>query len=296
MPAEVPAERQEMEILEIRIVEPHRAELVEGHLADVPEPHQVRIRNEFSAISSGTELAVFTGIHQWLPDPDIPRWSFPFAAGYSACGVVEEVGSEVERLVPGTRVAHAGNHASSVVWNADDCWVVPGGLPSASAAFACVGRSGWGAAARVGTTMGRSVLVLGLGVIGQFSLRTFVAAGARPVIGLDRHAPRRELATRGGATATLDPSSSSVEHDLSGLLADGPQADIVADATGRPAGVMQAMSLTKDGGQCVIVSSPRGTLDGVNFYPDLHRRCIEVLGAQIDYLGWPLGARLVLQP
>ena len=281
-----------MTIREVQILEPYRAELVESELPDHLEPGEVLIRTEYSGVSSGTELAVYTGIHQWLRDPNYPNWRFPFRAGYSSCGVVEAVGDGVTTLSIGTRVSFAGNHASHVVRRAAGCWVVPEGVDPAIAAFGCIARYGWGAAARVGTTMGRSVFVLGLGVIGQFALRSFLAAGAYPVIGLDPLANRRETALAGGATAALDPTAEDFDAAVATYLDGASRADIVADATGIPTAVPRAMSLTKDGGQCVVVGSPRGLVDGVNFYPDLHKRCIEVLGAHGDFLSWPLGERL----
>ena len=281
-----------MDILEVQIIEPHRAELVETSLPDMIEPGQVRIKTEFSGISSGTELAVFTGLHQWLRDPNYPAWKFPFRAGYSSCGIVESVGSDVRTLKKGDRVAVAGNHGSRIIRRAETCWKVPEGAPPQLAAFGCISRYGWGASARVGTTMGRSVFVQGLGIIGQFAVRSFVAAGAYPVIALDTLEIRRETALKGGATAALDPTAPDFKERAVQLLGEEGFADIVADATGIPSCVPLAMALTKDGGQCVVVGSPRGLADQVNFYPDLHRRCIEVLGAHGDFLWWPLGQRL----
>lgn len=276
---------------EIRIVEPFRAELCDGELPDSPPAGHVRIRTEASAVSSGTELAVFTGTHQWLKDPNYPEWRFPFRSGYSSCGVVEAVGDGVDGLTVGMRVATNGNHASHVNRRAEGCWRVPDGVPPEVAAATCIARYGFGAAARVPTTMGRCVIVQGLGVIGQNAVRAFAASGAFPVVGLDSYANRRATAIRGGADAAFDPKSPALSDELATLLGE-PRADIVADATGIPAGVPQAMSLTRDGGQCVIVGSPRGLQDAVNFYPDMHKRCIEVLGAHGDFLFWKLGERL----
>ena len=45
-----------------------------------------------------------------------------------------------------------------------------------------------------------------------------------------------------------------------------------------------AMSLACDGGQVVVVGSPRGRAKEVNFYDDLHRRYIEVSGAHGNML------------
>jgi 2-desacetyl-2-hydroxyethyl bacteriochlorophyllide A dehydrogenase len=277
--------------LSVCIVEPYRAELDAGEVSERLGPQQVLVRTEHSGVSSGTELAVFTGIHQWLEDPRYPRWRFPFAAGYSACGIVEAVGAEVAALRPGERVAYAGQHASWCVVSERGCWPVSSGVASSAAAFACIARYGFGAAARVSTTLGRRVFVLGLGVIGQFAVRAFLAGGAHPVIGLDVYENRRAVAVAGGATASLDPHAPYFGERVL-TVAGAPQADIVADATGAPSALPEAMSLTRDGGQCVVVGSPRGLAEGVNFYPDLHKRCIEVMGAHGDFLSWPLGERL----
>ncbi|GIX07360.1 MAG: hypothetical protein KatS3mg115_1763 [Candidatus Poribacteria bacterium] len=280
-----------MKTPEIRIIEPYRVELVETELPERLGPHQVRIRTLYSAISSGTELAVYTGTHQWLSDPNYPNWRFPFRAGYSSSGVVEAVGEAVSRVRVGDRVVCAGNHGATVVLSERSVWPDPHGVRPELSAFTCIARYGMGAAARIGTTMGRSVFVLGLGVIGQFALRSFVAAGAYPVVGLDLYENRRQLALQGGATAALDPTTDDFAVQAAALLGDC-RAEVVADATGLPKGVPLAMSLTRDGGKCVVVGSPRGLADGVNFYPDLHRRSIEVIGAHGDFLNSPIGEAL----
>jgi threonine dehydrogenase-like Zn-dependent dehydrogenase len=61
-------------------------------------------------------------------------------------------------------------------------------------------------------------------------------------------------------------------------------AEIVIDATGVPAAIPTAMSLACDAGQVVVVGSPRGLAQNVNFYDDLHRRYIEVAGAHGNML------------
>src|SRR5262249_57685945 len=61
-----------------------------------PGPGQALIETEASAISPGTELAIYTGIHQWLADPKRTWPKFPFTPGYSAVGRVAAVGQGVE--------------------------------------------------------------------------------------------------------------------------------------------------------------------------------------------------------
>src|SRR4029077_10877818 len=69
-------------------------------------------------------------------------------------------------------------------------------------------------------------------------------------------------------------------------------AEVGADATGVPDAVPVAMSLACDGGQVVIVGSPRGRAKEVNFYDDLHRRYIEGTGGDRNMLFEPAHTRL----
>src|SRR6476660_7100738 len=93
------------------IVEPYRTAVREVELPS-PAANQILVATEVSAISAGTEFAVWTGTHQWLKDPNLPDWKFPFRPGYSAAGTVVAVGSVVAGFRPGDRVSFPGNHAS----------------------------------------------------------------------------------------------------------------------------------------------------------------------------------------
>ena len=66
----------------------------------------------------------------------------------------------------------------------------------------------------------------------------------------------------------------------------------MADATGVPDAVPTAMALACDGGQVIVVGSPRGRAKEVNFYDDLHRRYIEVSGAHGNMLFEPSHVKL----
>jgi 2-desacetyl-2-hydroxyethyl bacteriochlorophyllide A dehydrogenase len=276
------------------IREPFRVEVREVDLPD-PAPNQILVRTEVSAVSPGTELAVYTGTHQWLRDPNLPDWKFPFRPGYSAAGTVAAVGSEVRGWQAGDRVSYPGNHASAELLTLGHergrLWELPPGLDAEKAALACIARYGMGASIRAGITLGRSAVVLGLGVIGQFTLRCLLAAGAHPVVGVDSVRMRREAALAAGADHAIDPGADNGRAELDRYLGTRG-AEIVADATGIPDAVPAAMALACDGGQVVVVGSPRGKAKEVNFYDDLHRRYLEVTGAHGNMLFEPAHVRL----
>src|SRR5207302_2076550 len=102
-----------MRARQVVIREPFKVELREVDLPP-PKANQILVATEVSAVSPGTELAVYTGTHQWLKDPNLPDWKFPFPLGYSAAGSIVAVGSGVYGWQPGDRVSYLGNLASAV--------------------------------------------------------------------------------------------------------------------------------------------------------------------------------------
>jgi 2-desacetyl-2-hydroxyethyl bacteriochlorophyllide A dehydrogenase len=283
-----------MLVRQATLVEPFRVEIREVDLPN-PAPNQILVECEASAISAGTELAVYTGTHQWLQDPKMVDWKFPFRPGYSAAGRVVAVGSEIQGWKAGDRVSYPGNHAThellTIGHERGRLWKMPDNLAFEKAALACISRYGFGGVLRSGLTLGRSVAVLGQGIIGQFALRCALAAGCNPVVGIDSVAMRREAALAAGADHVIDPSAGDAKEQLAVFLGTRG-AEVVIDATGVPDAVPVAMSLACDAGQVVVVGSPRGKAKDVNFYDDLHRRYIEVSGAHGNMLFEPAHTRL----
>ena len=283
-----------MKVAQAQIVEAYKVEIRD---ADLPAPaaNQILIECHTSAISAGTELAVYTGSHQWLQDPKMVDWKFPFRPGYSAAGVVVAVGSDISGWKAGDRVSYPGNHAShelmTVGHERGKWWKLPDNLSYDKAALACISRYGLGGVLRAGLTLGRSVAVLGQGIIGQFALRCALAAGCNPVVGIDSVAMRREAALAAGAAGVIDPSKVDAKAELANILGTRG-AEIVIDATGVPDAIPVAMSLACDAGQVVVVGSPRGKAKDVNFSDDLHRRYIEVSGAHGNMLFEPAHTRI----
>ena len=276
------------------ITKPFATEVREVELPD-PAENQILVAAEVSGISPGTELAVYTGTHQWLQDPNLPDWKFPFRSGYSAAGTVVAVGKSITGWKPGDRVSFPGNHASAELLTIGNergrLWKLPDNLDFEKAALAVIMRYGMGASIRAGLTLGRSFAVLGLGMIGQSALRCAMAAGASPVIGIDSVKMRRDAAMKAGADLTLDPTDLNYKTKMNDFLGM-KGVEIVADATGVPDAIPTAMSLACDAGQVVVVGSPRGKAKEVNFYDDLHRRYIEVTGAHGNQLFEPAHTRL----
>jgi Zn-dependent alcohol dehydrogenase len=100
---------------------------------------------------------------------------------------------------------------------------------------------------------GATVLVLGLGGIGQSIVQGARVAGAARIIAVDPIAARREAARRFGATDLIDPEAENVvarTHELTGV-----GADYAFDAVGRASLVQDGLQATRNGGTTVAVGA-----------------------------------------
>ncbi|HSH78116.1 MAG TPA: zinc-binding dehydrogenase [Herpetosiphonaceae bacterium] len=252
-----------------------------------PGPGQILIETEASAISAGTELAIYTGVHQWLADPSRTWPKFPFIPGYSAVGRILAVGEGVAGFAPGDRVIWPGRHESHALVDATGSpalWHIAEEVPAPVAACAVLTRFPLTALVRCPQLLGQGVAVLGLGLIGQITLRLFGAAGAFPLIGVDPVPLRRMVAEQARGVATIDPGDGELRLALRSING-GALPDIVVDATGVPDAVRAAMASVADGGSVIMVGSPRGIAGDVDFYWDLHGRSISLIGAHGTAIG-----------
>jgi predicted dehydrogenase/threonine dehydrogenase-like Zn-dependent dehydrogenase len=176
------------------------------------------------------------------------RLSTPQPLGYSAAGVVLEVGDQAAGLRPGMLVACAGagyaNHAELVYVPATLCAAVPDGVPASSAAFATLGSIALHGIRQAQLTAGELVVVSGLGLVGQLTVRLLLAYG-HPVVGVDPSPPaRKEVATLG--VTTYSPTDAALPR----LAAD---AVLLTAATSSSEPVTAAPTWCRDRGRIVIV-------------------------------------------
>src|SRR5262245_9615853 len=167
-----------------------------------PGPGELLLETQASLVSAGTELAIFTGIHQGLTNPNVAWPKYPQPMGYMAVARVAAVGPGVEGWRVGDRTLTSTGHASHALVAADPpgrCWPLPAEIPAERAVFARMAKTAITALVRAEVTLGQAVAVVGLGIIGQVVLRLFEAAGSYPVVGVDPVAFRRAAALRGGA-------------------------------------------------------------------------------------------------
>jgi 2-desacetyl-2-hydroxyethyl bacteriochlorophyllide A dehydrogenase len=245
--------------------------VVEPFTPRAPGPGEVLVETEVSLISPGTERAFFLGL------PNAQRQSFPSYPGYCNIGRVAALGDGVESLQAGDRVASPLGHASHGIMRVDRCWPVPDGLGPERAVYCHLGAIALQGVRRARVELGESVMVLGLGLVGNLALQLAGRSGAQPLIGLDTDAGRREIAERCGADVCLDPSAPDAV-DAFARATGGSGAAVVIEATGSPEAVNDAFLYAGMHGRVVLLASTRGVTE-TNFYRDVHKKGLAVYGA-----------------
>ena len=173
----------------------------------------------------------------------------PVALGYSAVGRVIEVGSGAPGLAVGDRVVTNQPHAEFVAAMATTIARVPDGVPDDAAAFTVVGAVALHGIRLIAPTLGESVAVIGLGLIGLLAAQLLHAAGAR-VIGIDPDPARRALAEGFGiaTTADADPAPAATTFARAG----GVDAVLITAATRSRALIGQAAAMCRARGRIVL--------------------------------------------
>lgn len=238
-----------------------------------PGRQQVQVEVKASVVSPGTERAFILTLEN--TDHNYPR-----VLGYSAAGVVTKVGEGVTDFQAGDRVAGIMPHTN--VHNAESKNLVhiPESISFEQAAFVRIGVISMQAVRKARLELGEGALILGLGLIGQMAAQIAKASGASPVIGLDLVEGKRALAKRLACTQAFDSGDEELEEKLRAQNG-GKLPQVVVESTGFPQPIEQAVCLTEKYGRVIILGSTRGSTE-INFYRDVHKKGIQIIGAHIS--------------
>lgn len=152
----------------------------------------------------------------------------PIPLGYSLAGKVLEVGPGASGFAKGDRVACAGagyaNHAEANAVPQNMAVHIPESVSDEEAAFVTVGAIALQGVRLVRPALGETVVVIGLGLIGQITASLLTAHGC-DVVGIDVDPARVKLAIErgavGGAVSGTDDAVEVVRAVSRGRGADG---------------------------------------------------------------------------
>lgn len=190
--------------------------------------------------------------------------------GYSACGVVTEVGPDIDDLKPGDLVACAGaqsaHHAEVIRVPRNLVVQVPDGLGSEAASTVTLGAIALQGVRRAEPTLGEVFVVVGLGLLGQLVQQILQADGCQ-VIGIDLDRHRVEEARSSGLAFGLHPDDGDAIDQVlrltGGIGADGV---IITAATPSSEPIAQAFRMCRRKARVVIVGDVGLNLQRADIY------------------------------
>lgn len=244
-------------------------------------PGEVLIRTAFSVVSPGTErskleLASKGLIGKAWSRPELVRQVMDKARregpaatiravrrrlgesmplGYSSAGTVLAVGSRVDDVLPGDRVAAGGGgyalHADVVAVPKHLVARVPDEVPLDAAALATLGSVAMHGFRLARASVGETVAVVGLGVMGLLAGAVARAAGCR-VIGVDVRPEALDRARAQGFATAVAPGEASASV-LEATGGHGADAVLLTAASNDNAPVVLAGEIARDRARVVVV-------------------------------------------
>jgi threonine dehydrogenase-like Zn-dependent dehydrogenase len=223
------------------------------------------------------------------PYRGIQKIEQPTPMGHEYCGVVEQVGSEVKTLKPGSFVIgsffasdntcpHCGNGYQSSCQHrefvggaqapllrvplADGTLVPTREMPSAEMIPSLLATSdvlgtGWFAADAAKVKPGMTVAVVGDGAVGLLAVLSAKQMGADRIIAISRHENRQKLALAFGATEIVTERGDEGVNRIKELT-KRVGADAVLECVGTQQSMLQAIQSTRPGGYVSYVGVPHG--------------------------------------
>jgi len=175
----------------------------------------------------------------------------PLPLGYCNVGLVQYSGNTGYKV--GTRVVSNGHHAEVVRVPENLCAAIPDNVDDETAAFTVLAAIAMQGVRISNPTIGESVVVTGLGLIGLITVQILRANGCR-VLGIDFDSSKCELARKFGAE-TVDLSQGEDVFAKANAFSRGRGVDavIITASTKSNEPVSQAATMCRKRGRIVLV-------------------------------------------
>jgi len=188
----------------------------------------------------------------------------PLPLGYCNVGIVQNNGNTEFQV--GTRVVSNGNHAEIVRVPKNLCAEIPENVDDETAAFTVLAAIAMQGVRIANPTMGETVVVTGLGLIGLITVQLLKANGCR-VLGIDFDSSKCAMAREFGAE-TVDLSQGEDPLAKANVFSRGKGVDavIITASTKSNDPVSNAANMCRQRGRIVLVGVVGLELSRADFY------------------------------
>ncbi len=189
--------------------------------------------------------------------------------GYSGCGIARQVGEYVVGISPGDLVATGGagyaNHADFQTVPGLLCSKVPSSVSAHEATFATVASISLHGLRLGEVQPGLSVVIIGLGLIGQLTARLAMASGCN-VIGIDIDQNKVNLLNAYGGVGLLEKGDLTTEAVMDATQGRGTDLVLITAGGKSNEPIKRAPDILRDRGTMVIVGDVAMNQDRTPLY------------------------------
>lgn len=192
----------------------------------------------------------------------------PLPLGYCNAGEIIALGKDLEGgdLKVGDRVVSNGHHAEVVCVPRNLVAKIPDGVTYEEAAFTVAAAIGLQGVRLANPTLGETVVVTGLGLIGLLTAELLLASGCR-VVGFDFDASKVDAARKKGVDAvTLSANDDPVGIVMNRTSGVGADAVLITASTKSNTVVSQAARMSRKRGRIILVGVIGLELNRSEFY------------------------------
>ena len=189
----------------------------------------------------------------------------PLPLGYCNVGKVIAVGEGVSEFKTGDRVASNGQHAEFVCVPKNLVAHIPDEVSDEEAAFTVVGSIGLQGIRLLNPTLGETVVVIGMGLIGLLTAQLLIANGCK-VIGVDIDEEKLNLAKKWGVIP-FNPKTGDIVKWVQSITGNIGADGVIITASAKTDDIIsQAAQMSRKRGRIILVGVIGLNISRAEFY------------------------------
>ena len=189
----------------------------------------------------------------------------PLPLGYCNVGKVIAVGKGVTDFKIGDRVASNGSHAEFVSVPQNLCAHIPPNVSDDEATFTVIGAIGLQGIRLLNPTIGETVVVTGLGLIGLLTAKLLLANGCK-VIGIDIDDAKLDIAKSLGVYTCNPIQSDPVKYVQTQTIGIGADGVIITASAKSDEIISQAAKMSRKRGRIILIGVIGLNISRADFY------------------------------
>ena len=271
--------------------------------------NDVRIQSLFSGVSHGTEMNIYRGFapfyrrkmdgatRLFVPAEEKEVWQFPVRScddgvwymGYSNVGRITEVGANVNNVKIGDIVQTDGPHQTQVIRPGRACIKIPDGVKPEYGIFFTNLMTAYNGLLDTDIKLGDTIVVSGMGVLGQLVAQMAKRSGALQVICVDVEEKRLNIAKENGADYVINPKTCADVAMEVKKLTQNRGADAVIEVSGNQKALNEAIRMVVPDGIVTALGWYQGTCQALDLSEEFHHnrvtlRCSQTGGVRPSIL------------